>query len=215
MTAGGAAALYGYTIDGPAGPLEVLYRAADAGGPERGAALVCHPHPMYGGTMHTRVVHHLARGLREAGYATLRLNFRGAGLSAGRHDAGAGEQDDARAALEHLVGRHPAGPALVAGHSFGSWVGLRVGAVEPRVRHLIGVGVPLKLYDFGFLEGVNKDILLIQGDRDPLGSEADVRRLAQRVGGTSVIVVGGDHLLEGQVDALREAIRGHLGGPAP
>jgi alpha/beta superfamily hydrolase len=156
--------------------------------------------------MHTRLVFHLARALHEAGFATLRFNFRGVGLSGGVYDGGAGERGDVRAALEHLSGRHPAGPLVVAGHSFGAWVGLQVGMSDSRVRQLVGVGIPIKTYDFGFLEGAGKDILFIQGDRDRFGAASEVEALAARVAGTAVILPGGEHLLEGHLGELRRVI---------
>jgi len=206
------APLQRYKIPGPAGPLEVLFRP----GPEaaaRGAAVVCHPHPLYGGTMHTRLVFHLAAGLHESGYATLRLNFRGVGLSAGRHDGGRGERDDVAAALDHLAARLPGTGLLVAGHSFGAWVGLRAGVGDDRVDRLLGVGMPLSVYEFGFLDDVRKDMLFVQGDRDRFGSAVAVRELGERVGARVVILPGGEHLLEGHLPELRNAIREHLAGP--
>jgi alpha/beta superfamily hydrolase len=163
--------------------------------------------------MHTRPVFHLAAALHEAGYASLRLNFRGVGLSAGRYTGGPGEREDVRSALAHLEERLPGGDRLVAGHSFGAWVGLRVGTENARVGRLIGVGMPLDVYEFGFLDGVSKDMLFVQGDRDRFGSAASVRALAERVGGCAVILPGGEHLLEGHLAQLRDAVREHLARP--
>lgn len=207
------APLVQYKIPGPAGPLEVLFRPAAERGPHRGAAVICHPHPLYGGSMHTRLVFHLAAALHEAGFATLRLNFRGVGLSAGHYTGGPGEREDVRSALDHLQERLSGADLLVAGHSFGAWVGLRVGGEDPRVGRLVGVGMPLNVYEFAFLDGVSKDMLFVQGDRDRFGSAGSVRALAERVGGRAVILPGGEHLLEGHLPQLRDAVREHLAVP--
>ena len=206
MSAGASAPLRSYKVDGPAGTLEMLYRSP--GGAPRGAVLICHPHPQFGGTLHSRVVFHLARAFHQVGYATLRFNFRGVGLSAGRYDGGVGELEDARAALEHLAGRHPGQPLVVAGHSFGAWVGLRLGAADGRVQRMVGVGVPLMLYPFDFLEGTGKGVLLVQGELDRLGTPDQVQDLAARLGGGArvSVVPRADHFLAGGEDRLREEI---------
>ena len=198
-------------IEGAAGVLEAIYRPVE-GRPCRGGALVCHPHPLHGGSMHTKVVYHLARAFHAAGFAPLRFNFRGVGLSAGEHDGGPGELEDARAALDALAPMHPGLPLIAAGHSFGCWVALTIGAADPRVSHLIGVGVPLTMHRFGFLEQAGKDLLLIQGDRDEFGAPVEVLALARQAGGTAVVLPGGGHLLESHLEELREAVRGHFEG---
>ena len=106
------------------------------------AAVVCHPHPLYGGTMHNKVVFRVARALHGLGLPVLRFNFRGTGMSAGEHDFGRGEADDVRAALDYLAEQFPGRPLLLAGFSFGAWVGLRVGCGDARVAELVGLGLP-------------------------------------------------------------------------
>src|SRR5205085_3544475 len=117
----------------------------------RAAALVLHPHPLHGGTMHNKVVFRAARALNEAGAVTLRLNFRGVGASTGTHDYARGEQEDARAGLDYLVATYPQLPIIIAGFSFGARVGLEVGVSDRRVAALIGIGMPVNMYDFTFL----------------------------------------------------------------
>src|SRR6266567_8046457 len=122
-----------FFIEKPAGRLEaILWRLSSVKRPPL-AALVCHPHPLFGGTMHNKVVYQVAKTLDRLGLPVLRFNFRGAGLSAGVHDKGIGEQDDVRAALDFLSRAFPSAPLLLAGFSFGCWVGLRVACEDPRV----------------------------------------------------------------------------------
>src|SRR5918992_1293611 len=123
-------------IDAPHGRLEAILKEprAEGGAGARGAALVLHPHPLHGGTMHNKVVFRTARALNDAGLVTLRVNFRGTGQSTGAHDsARGGEQEDARAALDHLAGAYPGLPVFLAGFSFGARVGLEVGTRDGRV----------------------------------------------------------------------------------
>src|ERR1700688_3277636 len=125
-----------YFIPAPAGRLEALLwdvPVREDGAHPPLAAAVCHPHPLFGGTMHNKVVYQTAKTLHRFGLPVLRFNFRGAGLSEGRHDGGRGEQDDVSAALDFLSAEYPGVPLLVAGFSFGPWVGLRVACGDPRV----------------------------------------------------------------------------------
>src|SRR5258708_33527174 len=128
-------------LEGPAGRLEaILWTPARSESPLL-AAVVCHPHPLFGGTMHNKVVYNAAKTLDALGIPVLRFNFRGTGLSGGEHDHGRGEQGDVRAALDFLAAEFPGVPLLVAGFSFGSLVGLRVACENPRVSHLIGLRI--------------------------------------------------------------------------
>jgi alpha/beta superfamily hydrolase len=139
------------------------------------AAVVCHPHPLGGGTMNNNVVYRLTRALVDAGVAVLRFNFRGVGASTGRHDGGVGEEEDARAALEALAHRHPRLPLWMAGFSFGARVGLTVGAREPRVEKLLGVGLALNMFDYSFLAATPKPKGIIQAANDEYGGRAPVQ----------------------------------------
>ncbi|MFQ5778499.1 MAG: alpha/beta hydrolase, partial [Terriglobia bacterium] len=149
-------------LPGPAGKLEALWEEPQ---PARAglAGLICHPHPLYGGTFHNKVVHHTALALQELGLPVLRFNFRGAGQSEGKHDKGRGEADDVRAALAHLTGKIPSARIILAGFSFGAWVGLRVGCEDARVEALVGVGLPADNDDFSYLAACPKPKLFVQG----------------------------------------------------
>jgi alpha/beta superfamily hydrolase len=136
------------------------------------AAVVCHPHPLGGGTMNNNVVYRLTKALVDAGVAVLRFNFRGVGASTGQHDGGAGEEEDARAALDALAHRHPRLPLWMAGFSFGARVGLTVGAHEPRVEKLLGIGLALDMFDHSFLAETPKPKAIIQAANDEYGGRA-------------------------------------------
>lgn len=193
------------TFVGPAGRIEGIYRPADD---PPGAAVVCHPHPQHGGTMHTKVVFRTAKALERSGWAVLRFNFRGVGRSGGSFADGAGEADDVRAALDWLADRHPGTPLAVAGFSFGSIVGLPVGAEDDRVAWLVGIGVPTDRFPFDELSGVTKPKLFVQGARDEHGSVERLRLDLARVGQPwdLVVVEGADHFFAGRLGELERAI---------
>jgi alpha/beta superfamily hydrolase len=191
--------------------------------PLRGAAVVCHPHPLFGGTMHTKAVYRAAQALNDVGFAALRFNFRGVGASTGSHDDGIGERDDARAALDWLAARYPGVPLLSAGFSFGSLVALTVGAEDERVAALLGLGLPLtrdERYDYAFLADVAKPVLVVQGEHDEFGSGELVANALAPLGShvTLVRVPGSDHYFAERVDELQAAISGYFAdgpGAAP
>src|SRR5438034_6305248 len=120
--------------------------------PAKGVALVLHPHPLGGGTMHNKVVFRAAAALNDAGLIALRINFRGVGQSTGEHDEGRGERDDARVGLDYLAANYPNQKMTLCGFSFGARVGLEVGVTDQRVVRLISIGTPVDKYDFSFLE---------------------------------------------------------------
>jgi uncharacterized protein len=167
MSCAGASRLVALELAGPAGPLEALLQECDSG-PPAFAALLCHPHPLHGGTLHNKVVHRMASTLHGLGGATLRFNFRGVGKSAGRFDDGRGELDDARAALVWLRSRLPGTPLLVAGFSFGAWVAARLSSAELGIGQLVLVAPPVAGEDFGVLRSTPVPKLVIQGTRDEL-----------------------------------------------
>src|SRR5689334_7613917 len=144
----------------------------------RGVALVLHPHPLGGGTMHNKDVFRAAAALNDAGLITLRINFRGVGQSTGQHDEGRGERNDVRAALDYLSTNYPDLNITLCGFSFGARVGLEVGIEDPRVRYLIGIGTPLNNYDFEFLQACRKPLLLVHGERDEFGAVGEVKKMA-------------------------------------
>lgn len=196
-----------FFIDGPAGRLEAMLWTSRNPDPPL-AALVCHPHPLFGGTMHNKVVYQAAKALHQLGIPVLRFNFRGAGLSEGEHDKGRGEQDDVRAALDYLAGQFPGKPILLAGFSFGSWVGLRVGCEDSRVTKLIGLGIPVDNSDLSYLRACSKPKLIVQGGNDQFGSRANVERLFAELPEPKrlVIVDSGDHFFAGKLDRVTAAI---------
>ncbi|HYH85522.1 MAG TPA: alpha/beta fold hydrolase [Pyrinomonadaceae bacterium] len=200
-------------IPAPHGRIEAILK--EAASERRGVALVLHPHPLHGGTMHNKVVFRAARALGDAGLTTLRINFRGVGLSTGEHTgARGGEQEDARLALDYLAESYPGLPVFLAGFSFGARVGLEVGARDERVKFLVGVGTPVSIaerdYDFSFLSECRKPLLLVHGERDEFGSVADLRALASRLPSEAQvqikIIPGAGHFFDEQLEDLRQAI---------
>jgi hypothetical protein len=201
------------------GQLEGLLEDCDPPGPPRAAAVVCHPHPSFGGTMHNNVVYRVARALRAHGISTLRFNFRGVGTSTGVHAGGVGEREDVTAALDLLAGHHPSLPLWLAGFSFGARVGLAVGAADQRVGKLLGLGLvpraqgPLEsadsaLFDFAFLVGCSKPKVFVHGEHDELGDLAAVRELFDRMLPPKHLLVVADapHLFTGKLDDLESAV---------
>jgi len=178
-------------------------------GPARLAALVCHPHPLFGGTMHNKVVYQAAKSLDALSLPVLRFNFRGAGLSAGTHDRGGGEQEDVKAALDFLATEFPGIPLLLAGFSFGSWVGLRVGCADQRVRELIGLGTPVNSSDLSYLRHCDKPKLFVHGAIDEHGDVGKLEQLVESLPGENrlVVVAGAEHFFAGKLDQVDAAIR--------
>ena len=197
-----------FFLEGLAGRLEAILWTPATTVPPQLAAVVCHPHPLFGGTMHNKVVYQAAKSLDALGIPVLRFNFRGAGLSGGEHDRGQGEQGDVRSALDFLHNEFPGVPLLVAGFSFGSVVGLRVGCEDPRVSHLIGLGIPVNSSDFSFLNGCNKPKLFVHGSNDKFGAAEKVKTLVASWPGENrlVVVDEADHFFAGKLDQLDRAI---------
>jgi uncharacterized protein len=196
-----------FSIAGPAGRLEALLWTVPITDPAL-VAVVCHPHPLFGGTMHNKVVYQAAKALQLRDIPVLRFNFRGAGQSEGVHDRGVGEQDDVRAALDYLSGEFPQRRILLAGFSFGSMVGLRVGCADRRVSDLIGLGIPVDHSDLTYLSACAKPKLIIQGGTDQFGSRANVEALFETLPAPKklVLVDGADHFFTGQLEKVRAAI---------
>jgi alpha/beta superfamily hydrolase len=188
------------------GQLEAILKSPS--GPSRGAALVLHPHPLFGGTMHNKVVFRAAAALNDAGLAALRINFRGVGQSTGEHDEGRGERDDARAGLEYLAANYPGQEITLCGFSFGARVGLEVGIDDDRVKRLISIGTPVDKYDFDFVAACRKPILFVQGDRDEFGGVDRLRELAAKITAPKElsIIKGAGHFFDDQLDELKAAI---------
>jgi uncharacterized protein len=167
---------------------------------------------LYGGTMHNKVVYRAAKAALVMGVPTLRFNFRGAGHSAGTHTGGDGERDDVRAAVDYLALRYPQLPVCLMGFSFGSWVGLAVGAADRRVTTLVGLGVPVNMNGFDFLDGVSKPKLIIQGTRDEFGSVAQITKLYGSLAPPKQIhwVEGADHFFAGKLDEVQQVLQRFL-----
>ena len=197
-------------LPGPVGKLEALLNAGAESATH--AALVCHPHPLYGGTLHNKVVFHAMKALNSFGFPVLRFNFRGTGLSEGEHDHGRGEVDDVRAALDWLDAEFHL-PLIFAGFSFGAAVGLQPACADQRVKALIGLGLPIvaiddRRYDFSFLQTCTKPKLLVSGSRDQFGPPAELKRVVDSFADPKqlVIIDAADHFFEGRLREMREAI---------
>jgi hypothetical protein len=202
-------------LEGSAGRLEALLNA----GAENAtyAAVVCHPHPLFGGTLHNKVVFHAMKSLNSFGFPVLRFNFRGTGLSQAEHDHGIGEVDDVRTALDWLDSQFHL-PLIFAGFSFGAAVGLRPACADPRVRATVGLGVPVapvaadteepRVYTYEFLQTCNKPKLFVSGARDQFGPRAKLETMVASLPDPKklVLIEGGDHFFEGRLREMREAI---------
>lgn len=193
-------------IPSPHGRLEAILK--EPRGPIRGVALVLHPHPLFGGTMHNKVVFRAAAALNDAGLLVLRINFRGVGQSTGEHDEGRGEREDVRTGLDYLAENYPDQEITLCGFSFGARVGLEVGNADSRVRRLISIGTPVDKYDFDFLTECRKPILFVQGDRDEFGGVERLRELVAKIKAPVhlVVIKGAGHFFDDQLDELKEAI---------
>jgi uncharacterized protein len=204
----------------PAGRLESLLDTPEGDRPVRAAVVFAHPHPQFGGTMHTKVVFQGAKGLTRIGCAVLRFNFRGVGASQGTFDLGEGEKEDFKAALDYMAAQYPGTPLWAAGFSFGSWVALEVGALDDRVSVLIGIAPPVATsvsgqpYDFSNTRRSTKPKFFVQGEADdvcPLeamwqfyGSLEEPKEL--------VVIDAADHLFEGKTQEVGEALEDLLAG---
>jgi uncharacterized protein len=198
-----------HSIDGPAGTLEALLEEPEDGEPTE-ACLVCHPHPLFGGTMHNKVVYRIARGMRRAGAVVLRFNFRGAGRSEGVHDQGAGEVEDARAALEFLRARYPGLPYSLAGFSFGSRMVMKLGCAlaEPLPVRLVAVGFPTRLGSFDFLSTCTIPKYFVQSTLDVHGPREELEAAFRSFAEPKYLefIEARDHFFDGGLEELEEAI---------
>jgi alpha/beta superfamily hydrolase len=202
-------------LDGPAGHLEALLNSGADNASH--AAVVCHPHPLFGGTLHNKVVFHTMKALNSFGFPVLRFNFRGTGLSQGEHDHGQGEVDDVRTALDWVDAEYHL-PLVFAGFSFGAAIGLRAAYGDARVRAVIGIGTPVvpvaadteeaRVYTFDFMRDCAKPKLFVSGARDQFGPRAKLEALVATLPEPKklVLIEGADHFFEGRLRELREAI---------
>lgn len=203
------------SIAGPAGPLAVVTRAGSPGGRWAGrglAAVICHPHPLYGGDMDNKVVTTLARAYADFGIPASRFNFRGVGASAGVHDHGRGEVDDVVAVARWAAGAHPDGAVLLAGFSFGAAM---AAAACDRVNpvHLTLVAPPLGRYAFAEDGGFPCPVCVLSGDADDLVDAGEVQSWAAalRSPATAVLIPGASHFFHGHLPELQAALTAALG----
>ncbi len=206
-------AIKSFFLEGPAGRLEALLNVGSPTATHAG--LVCHPHPLGGGTMHNKVVFHAMKALHSFGFPVLRFNFRGTGLSAGRHDEGRGEVADVQAALAWLKDKFSL-PIIFAGFSFGAATGLRAACPDPNVSAVISLGTPVeadeRLYSFTFLRECTKPKLFVSGDHDQYGPHDALEKLvAQAADPKELVFVPGDHFFEGHLPEMRMTVESWLG----
>jgi len=213
------AAIRSFFIDGPAGRLESVLNAGAESATH--AAVVCHPHPLFGGTLHNKVVFHAMKALNSRGWPVLRFNFRGTGLSEGKHDDGRGEVEDTVTALNWMANEFRL-PLVFAGFSFGAATGLRAACADPRVEAVIGLGLPVgkvedRAYDFSFLRACTKPKLFVSGAYDQFGSPAQLEATVAQLAPPRelVIIPAADHFFEGKLPLMREMIEKWLEATIP
>ena len=205
----------GREIPGPAGVLEAVFEAPTTGSP-RAAVVVGHPHPQHGGTMHNKVTYRTAKAFRQLGCAVVRFNFRGVGKSQGSFDEGRGEKQDFIASLNWMAERYPEVPLWTAGFSFGAWIALNVGASDTRVSLLLGIAPPTS-HELDAFRRSAKPKFLIHGEDDDVVSIQDIRTLYGELEEPKELVVidAADHLFDGRVSEVGNAIVDLLGDYAP
>jgi uncharacterized protein len=197
-------------IEGPAGRLEAILK--EPTGAVTHAAVVCHPHPLFGGTMHNKVVYRIAKAFQNSGFAVLRFNFRGTGRSQGEHDQGRGEKDDLIAAMRFVERKYEGAAVWLSGFSFGAAVMLRVACEDASARGLVAAGVPVTKYDFGHLADCAIPKLFVQGSLDEFGTVPDLERLVASLDEPKQLSVieGAGHFFEGHLDRLSQIIMDYI-----
>jgi alpha/beta superfamily hydrolase len=193
-------------IPGPAGLLEALLDLPE--GEPRAVAVFGHPHPLHGGTMHTKALYQAAKAMTRIGVAALRINFRGVGRSAGTFDSGPGEQDDFRAAIAFAAGKYPDLPIWAAGMSFGAWIAMTTGAEDARVSVLVGIAPPVDRYDFDGLRTCTLPKFIIHGEEDELISIKEVRKFYAQLPEPKELVTieHANHLFETKTTLVGDAV---------
>ncbi len=193
-------------IAGPAGRLEALLEEPE--GAPLLAAVVCHPHPLFGGTMHNKVVHRLARGLRRAGAVALRFNFRGVSRSQGQYAEVEGGIEDARAALAWLRGRYPDLPFALAGFSFGARVVTRLGCATGGARFLLAAGFPTKMGGAEYLEACPPPKIFVSSTHDEFAPRPELEALFGRMAEPKRLhwIEAADHFFAGALDEVEETV---------
>lgn len=184
--------------------LEALYRDVDD---PAAVAVICHPHPLEGGTLHNKVVFRAAKGFERANVATLRFNFRGAGTSQGTHDFGIGEQRDVEAAIKWLAAKHPGKKIFAGGFSFGSWVASRVACDDERVSAIFLIGAPVAKYDLRYLRHCPKPLLFVHGSNDAFGEVGQLTAITEQCPDAETIIVSGaDHFFKDQIEVVEQTL---------
>jgi uncharacterized protein len=194
------------------GFLEGVLKPGEEGTQPHFVSVVCHPHPLYGGTMHNKVVFKAAQVFQTNGIPVLRFNFRGVGRSSGSYDEGRGEMEDVRFALEFLSRRYPGVPAIVAGFSFGAFVGVRVATADDRVQAMIGLGTPARWFENDTLNGCHKPKLFIHGTEDELAPYDQTQLWFEQVPApkSMITVQGADHFFQGCLEEVQAIISNFL-----
>jgi alpha/beta superfamily hydrolase len=193
-------------IAGPAGPLEALLDVPED--EPRAVAVFGHPHPLHGGTMHTKALYQAAKAMPRIGVAALRFNFRGVGRSGGTFDSGPGEKEDFKAAIDFVSDRFPDLPVWAAGMSFGSWIAMTTGAADPRVSLLLAIAPPVDRYDFDALRTCTLPKFIIHGEEDELISIKEIRKFYSQIPEPKELVTieYANHLFEGKTPLVGEAV---------
>ena len=195
-------------LDGPAGRLETLHEGPAEEVEIVRAAVVCHPHPLHGGTMHNKVVFRMAKAARQSGCAVIRFNFRGVGQSAGEHDGGKGEQDDVRTALDYARSRYPNLPVAVGGFSFGSSMSAKVASKDPKVERWVGAGLPVNRASFGFFSEFKTPKFLIHSTHDEFGDRDRLEAVFASAPEPKSLewIESSDHFFAGALDEFQAAV---------
>lgn len=183
------------------GRLEALWWKVEGA---KAAAVVCHPHPLHGGTMHNHVTYRVAQTFRDHGVSVLRFNFRGVGRSTGKHDAGVGEIDDARAALDWVAAEAPGLPLWIGGFSFGCRTAVQLALKDARIQKVFAVGLAVDVFDLSFVAGLKQPTAFVHSDRDEYGKLENIEALVAKVQAKKklFVVPDADHLCNGRLDAF-------------
>ncbi|MFN8009472.1 MAG: alpha/beta fold hydrolase [Terriglobia bacterium] len=199
-------------FNGPAGRLEGLLKLTEGQEP-KALAVVCHPHPLFHGTMHNKVTFAIADAFFRLGVIVLRFNFRGVGKSAGEHDHGKGEMEDAQAAIHFLRTRYPGPRCMIAGFSFGSWIALEVARHDPSLISVCAVAPPFKYIDPSFLQSISTPKLFLQGSLDTICPGEELQKLFSTFSSPKELVwfEGADHFFAHRLDELKSAITSRSG----
>jgi alpha/beta superfamily hydrolase len=198
-----------FFLEGEAGKLEAVLNIGQHNA--QYACVVCHPHPLFGSTMHNKVVFHAMKALNAFGFPVLRFNFRGVGTSAGKHEDGRGEIADVRVALDYLAEQFSV-PIIFAGFSFGAAIGLRAAVPHPRVAALTALGIPVnadgRKYSYALLQESKKPKLLLSGGHDEFATPAQLEQIFTRAAEPKrlVTIPGADHFFAGHLEEMRTAL---------